>query len=157
MRNRYAIVAALAVAVSLVGAACSSSSDDACDGVKIENAWVRLPPGPNTALYMDITNTSAESFALSSASSDFAATYELHESKMSDGQMIMEKVPGQEIPIAPGTTTKLEPGGLHVMAIDIQEPLSVGDEKTFTLTFTNECSKAITAPVEVAESPGSEG
>ncbi len=157
MKNRYALVVALAVAVSLIGAACSSSSDDACGGVKIENAWVRLPPGPNTALYMDITNTSDESFALSGASSDFATTYELHESKMSDGQMIMVKVPGQEIPVAAGATTKLEPGGLHVMAIDIQEPLAVGDEKAFTLTFTNECSKEITAPVEAAEMPGSEG
>lgn len=157
MKNRYAIVAALIVAASLIGGACSSSSNDACDGVKIENAWVRLPPGPNTALYMDITNAGAEGFSLSGASSDFATTYELHESKMSDGQMIMEKVPGQEIPVAAGTTAKLEPGGLHVMAIGIQEPLAVGDEKTFTLTFTNECNMEITAPVEMAETPGSEG
>ena len=157
MSNRYAIVATLVMIMSLVGAACSSSNDDACDAVEIENAWVRLPPGPNTALYMDITNTSDGAFALSGVSSDFATTYELHESKMSDGQMIMEKVPGQEIPVAAGATTKLEPGGLHVMAIDIQEPLAVGDVKTFTLTFTNDCTTEITAPVETAEMPGSEG
>jgi len=157
MKNRFAFIAVLALALSLVGAACSSSSDSACDAVKIENAWVRLPPGPNTALYMDITNTGDASVALTAADSDFATTYELHESKMSDGQMVMEKVPGQEIPVAAGGTTSLEPGGLHVMAIDIQEPLAVGDEKTFTLTFTGDCSKEVTAQVEMAEMSGSEG
>ena len=157
MKNRFALVAVLALTLSLFGAACSSSSDSACDAVKIENAWVRLPPGPNTALYMDITNTGDASVSLTGADSDFATTYELHESKMSDGQMVMEKVPGQEIPVAAGGTANLEPGGLHVMVIDIQEPLAVGDEKTFTLTFTGDCSKEITAPVEMAEMSGSEG
>ena len=157
MKNRYALVAIPALALSLVGAACSSSSDSACDAVKIENAWVRLPPGPNTALYMDITNSSDEPVALTGADSDFATTYELHESMMSEGQMVMEKVPGQEIPVAAGATTNLKPGGLHVMAIDIQQTLSVGDEKTFTLTFTCDCSKEITAPVETAETPSGEG
>ena len=106
---------------------------------------------------MDITNSGDESIALTGADSDFATTHELHESKLSDGQMVMEKVPGQEIPVAAGATASLKPGGLHVMAIDIQETLSVGDEKTFTLTFTGDCSKEITAPVETAETPSGEG
>lgn len=154
MKNRLALLAVLVTAVSLVGAGCSSSSDSACDAVDIENAWLRLPPGQNTALYMDIVNGGGDSISLTGATSDFAAAYELHESKMSDGQMVMEMVPGQEIPVAAGTTTKLEPGGLHVMAIDIRETLAVGDAKTFTLTFSGECTKEITAPVKAAEMPG---
>jgi copper(I)-binding protein len=154
MKNRLGLVAVLVIALSLVGAACSSSSDSACDALKIENAWVRLPPGPNTAIYMDLVNSGDESISLTGADSDFAAKYELHESKMSDGQMVMEMVPGQEIPVAAGSTTSLEPGGLHVMAIDLEETLAVGDEKTFTLTFTGDCTKEITAPVEMAEMSG---
>ena len=157
MRNRRMLAAVIVVAMSLVGTACSSSSDDSCDAVKIENAWVRLPPAANTALYMDITNDGSDTIALKGASSDFAATYELHESMMDEGQMVMEKVPGQEIRVAPSTTTKLEPGGLHVMAISVQQPLAVGDEETFTLTFTDGCTKEITAPVKTAELPGSGG
>ena len=154
MKHRLALLAVLITSLSLVGAACSSSNDSACDAVDIENAWVRLPPGPNTALYMDIVNGGDDSISLTGATSDFATTYELHESKMSDGQMVMEMVPGQEIPVAAGGTTSLEPGGLHVMAIDLQETLAVGDEKTFTLTFTGECTKEITAPVKMAEMSG---
>jgi len=40
------------------------------------------------------------------------------------------------------------------MAIDLEETLAVGDEKTFTLTFTGDCTKEITAPVEMAEMSG---
>lgn len=157
MKNRRMLAAVIVVAVSLIGTACSSSSDDSCDAVKIENAWVRLPPAANTALYMDITNDGSDTISLTGAASDFAATYELHESMMVEGQMVMEKVPGQEIPVAPSTTTKLEPGGLHVMAISVQQPLAIGDEKTFTLTFTDGCTKEITAPVKTAELPGNGG
>ncbi|HZJ48037.1 MAG TPA: copper chaperone PCu(A)C [Acidimicrobiia bacterium] len=81
---------------------------------------MRLPPADTTALYMDITNKGDAAFVVTSATSDFASTYELHESKMADGQMVMEKVPSQEIPIAAGETVRLEPGGLHVMAIGIE-------------------------------------
>ena len=151
MKKSHVLAGALVVVAGLVGTACSSSSDDTCDAVKIDNAWVRLPPAANTALYMDITNEGSSTISLTGAESDFAATYELHESMMVEGQMVMEKVPGQEIPVAAGTTTHLKPGGLHVMAIDVQEPLEVGDEKTFTLEFTDGCSKEITAPVEMAE------
>ena len=40
-----------------------------------------------------------------------------------------------EIAIAAGQTVTLEPGGYHVMMLDLVEPLKTGDTFELTLTF----------------------
>jgi periplasmic copper chaperone A len=52
---------------------------------------------------------------------------------MNGGMMTMREV--DEIPIPAGATVILEPGGYHVMLLDLAEPLTVGDTIEVTLTF----------------------
>jgi copper(I)-binding protein len=52
---------------------------------------------------------------------------------------------------------KLEPGGMHTVALDILAPFAVGDEKAFVLEFTDMSTTEITAPVEMAPVSDSEG
>ena len=52
---------------------------------------------------------------------------------------------------------KLEPGGMHTVAVSTLAPFAVGDEKAFVLEFTDVSSKEIIAPVEMARMSGSEG
>jgi hypothetical protein len=149
MNARRITLPVLLLAFALVATACSSDdSGGGCNDIDVENAWLRLPPGENTALYFDVSNGGGTDTALVSASSDIAGMYELHETEMVEGKMEMKPVEGQQVPVPAGATVSFEPGGLHVMVMGLTTDLKEGDEVDFTLTFGAECTKEITAPVE---------
>jgi copper(I)-binding protein len=53
---------------------------------------------------------------------------------MQDGVMRMRPLP-RGVEIAPGFTAKFEPGGLHVMFLDLKRPLVKDDRFRATLAF----------------------
>lgn len=61
------------------------------------------------------------------------------------GMMTMREVERIEIPA--GTTVTLEPGGYHVMMMDVQRTLSPGDTIEITLTFERAGEVVVTAEV----------
>ncbi len=150
MFTRPGRLVGLLLVVALVVAACSGTSqaDDPCEKITVEDAFVRVPPGANTAVYATIVNGSDTEIALEGATSDFAGAYELHESIMKDDQMIMRPVEGQRIVIPPGGKVALAPGGMHVMAIGVSEELAEGDTVSMTLRFSGGCEKVVDAPVK---------
>jgi len=66
-----------------------------------------------------------------------------------DPQMRMQELT-DGLPLPAGETVTLQPGGYHVMLLDIAEPLEVGDEIELTLDF--EDADDVTITVEVAAS-----
>jgi copper(I)-binding protein len=66
-----------------------------------------------------------------------------------DPQMRMQQLV-DGLPLPAGETVTLEPGGYHIMLLDLAEPLEVGDEIEVTLDFENADDMNMT--VEVAES-----
>lgn len=66
----------------------------------------------------------------------------------SGGMMKMQKV--EYIAIPAGKTTKLEPGGYHVMLMKLAKPLKVGETITVSLTFEKAGKKEVTATVKEA-------
>ena len=94
-------------------------------------------PTDTGAIYMLITNNTAEDDALIGAAVPGCGTIELHEMSMEDDVMIMREVDGGEIPIPAGETVTLERGGLHVMCIDKAEPTAAGEIVPVTLEFAN--------------------
>lgn len=70
---------------------------------------------------------------------------------MGDGEMamVMREIDGG-LPLPAGETVTLQPGGYHVMLLDIAEPLEAGDEIELTLDFAN--ADDMTLTVEVAAS-----
>ena len=57
MNARRITLPVLLLAFALVATACSSDdSGGGCNDIDVENAWLRLPPGENTALYFDVSN-----------------------------------------------------------------------------------------------------
>jgi copper(I)-binding protein len=153
--KRHLTIIGLAVAVTLIASACSNDDDaesGSCEEITVEEAFVRLPPAENTALYFEVTNNGDSEIALVGASTDVATMVELHENIMNDGVMTMQPVEGQEIPVAAGATAVLEPGGLHVMAMGLTATLEEGDDVTWTLEFSNGCTTELTAPVKAIDS-----
>lgn len=132
--------------LALVTSACGGG-----DSVEIRDAWARNSAGMQNAgaVYMTITGAGdADKLVDVAVDSSVAAMAELHESSMDDeGTMSMQEVPQIDVP-ADGDVA-LEPGGFHVMLMQLAEPLEIGDEFTVTLTF--EDAGEIEVDVEVKE------
>lgn len=82
---------------------------------RIENAWLRLPPGPMPMLagFARIENRCREAVEIVGVRSDAFADVSLHETRMVDGISRMRAVPA--LPVEAGGSATLEPGGLHLM------------------------------------------
>lgn len=63
------------------------------------------------------------------------------------GTMTMQEVARVEVPA--GDTVAFEPGGYHVMLLDLAEPLVAGD--TFEMDLTFEKAGTVTVEVEVRD------
>ena len=61
------------------------------------------------------------------------------------GAMTMQPIESLELPA--GETVALEPGGYHIMLIELVAPLETGQEIEVTLTFENAGERTITVPV----------
>jgi copper(I)-binding protein len=162
-----ALMALLAVLFAAGLTACGDDGDEstvsqsggdgevaACDDLEAVGAFVRLPPGDNTAVYLDLTNNGDTDTALVGASADFAETFELHEMVADDeGVMEMRPIDGQTIPLPAGETVTLEPGGLHVMALGVTTELAEGDVVPVTLEFEGGCTITVDAEVRALDMP----
>jgi hypothetical protein len=125
--------AGIALIASVLLLAPLLSLADADVKVKVTDVWARATvPGQSVAAaYLNVV--SGGPAALVRAESPVAKTVELHEMKMDGSVMKMRAIPKIELPA--GKPVKLEPGGLHVMLIDIKQPLKVGDKVPLTLVF----------------------
>lgn len=132
-----------------------ATTTEVAAGIEVTAAWARTSPmvASAGAAYLEITNGGAEDDALLSASvpDTVAASVELHETRSAGpgpGNMgeesgegtgsstpMMEMVPVDRIEVPAGETVSLEPGGLHIMLLELVEPLEAGDEIELTLTF----------------------
>jgi copper(I)-binding protein len=102
--------------------------------IKIDDAWARptLGQARNGAAYLTITTTGAPD-RLVAASAPVAGKTELHTMTMNNN--VMQMRPVDAIQVTPGTDVKLQPGGLHVMLLDLKSPLKPGDKFPLTLKF----------------------
>ncbi len=101
--------------------------------VTVHEAWIRTPnPAVDVAAgYMTLVSTADEPLTVVAVSSPFANIVEMHETRTVDGMMSMQKTNALRIP--PRGTTKLEPGGTHLMLIGLTKPLPRQTEFTLRL------------------------
>ena len=102
----------------------------------ISQAWSRATPnGAKIAGgYVTIENKGAAPDKLIGGSGDIAGKVEVHEMAMNNGVMTMRPL-DKGLPIEPGKTVKLAPGGYHLMLMDLKIPLKQGDKVPLTLEF----------------------
>jgi copper(I)-binding protein len=120
--------------------------------IAVKGAWARSTPGnpnENSAGYAQVTNNGAQADRLvaASAPSNVAATVELHRTVRVGDQMKMEPVTGYDI--APGATLMLEPGGNHIMLLNLPAAMKAGTKIPISLRF--ERAPAMTVEFEVRE------
>ncbi|MBI2771733.1 MAG: copper chaperone PCu(A)C [Burkholderiales bacterium] len=109
----------------------------ALPAVKVEQAWVRssVPGQRGSGGYMKLTARKA--VRLVGISSPVAGVAEVHEMKMEGDVMKMRPLAGAlELPA--GKAVELRPGGLHLMLMDLKQPLAAGSSVALTLTLRDE-------------------
>ncbi|WP_374445352.1 copper chaperone PCu(A)C [Stella sp.] len=123
-------------------------------GVDISAPWARpsAPSARNGAAYLTIENRAAAPDRLLSAAAPVAGTVELH-TVVKDGD-VMRMRPVATIEIAAGATQKLQPGGYHIMLIDLKAPLKAGDRFPLDLTFEKAGRRQVEVVVGTAPAAG---
>lgn len=116
--------------------------------VTITDTWVKATAGAQdptmTAAFGVLTNHTDQDLTVVSATNDVTDHTELHEMAMVDGAMVMRPIAGG-IKIPANGTTTLEPGGLHVMIMDLTTPITPGDDVHVTLTLNDGTSMTCAA------------
>lgn len=101
--------------------------------VTVSNAWARASaPGQEVgAAYLNLkSDKPAKLIALASPAAD---SVEIHEMSMKNGVMKMRMLKTLDLPA--GKLVKLEPGGFHLMLVDLKKPLQAGENIEIVLTF----------------------
>ena len=110
-------------------------ADDADDALDFEDAVVRAmaEDADMTAIFGTLVNESNEDIEIVAFSSSVdAGINEIHETV--DGQMREMEEP---LIIPAGESVALEPGGAHLMLMDVKEPVMAGDEVTVTVELAD--------------------
>ncbi|MDG4782381.1 copper chaperone PCu(A)C [Micromonospora sp. WMMD961] len=156
-RRRAAVILPTVAALVAFGAAGCGSSDSpsaaesspsvsasaAAGVVTIRDPWVKAADKGMTAAFGTLVNDGDTDVTVTGATTS-VSPMELHEMTMKDGTMVMQAKQGG-IVIKAKSTHALEPGGDHLMLMNLAKPVQAGDELSFTLTFADGKTQQFTA------------
>lgn len=141
----------VALAAALTGMILSTSSLSAeparVGEISVEQPWARASIGRSrpAAAYFTVRNEGGEPDRLTAMASPAAGMAEIHTMTNENGVMRMHPAGPQEIP--PDGRLVLKPGGLHVMLMQLREPLVEGDTVSLELTFEQAGTVTVNAPI----------
>lgn len=143
-------IAALATVLALaLGAGAAQAHDYKLGSLHVIHPWTRATPKGAAVAggYLKVTNNGSEPDRLIGGATPVAGRFQIHEMTMDNNIMKMrEKEDGIVIP--PGGTVELAPGGLHVMMLDLKQPLVAGEKVKGTLRFEKAGSVDVEFTVE---------
>ena len=105
------------------------------------------PPGARAGgAFFTVENRGSQDDRLIAVASPAAAAAELHTMAMDGNVMRMRALRTIDVPA--GAKVALQPGGFHVMLLDLKQPLAVGEKIPLTLTFERAGTIEVTVNVE---------
>jgi len=105
--------------------------------MRVEDAWSR-PTAPGMSMgvaYFTLVNDTGVDDVLVSASTPVAARVEMHETAIEDGMARMR--PLAEIRVPARGRVDVAPGGIHLMLVELSQPMPDGSRAPLTLEFRN--------------------
>ena len=93
-----------------------------------------LPKAPVAGGFLTITNAGGDDRLVSISADAISGHGEIHDMEMVGDVMKMRELP-EGLPIPAGATVELAPGGLHMMFMELKQPLLAGDQIKVKLTF----------------------
>lgn len=126
-----------------------SDAPTAPQRIDIESPWARpAPAGGTSALYMTLVNGTTVTDTLKRVDMALADTTEIHETYQKE-ENVMGMRPIGPVPIAPKSRITLEPGGRHIMLLNLRSPLTADSTASVTVTFANAGSRRIQVPIQM--------
>jgi copper(I)-binding protein len=115
--------------------------------VVVSDAWVRATVASQngTAAYLKLQSKDAAK--LVGVSSNAANVAQIHEMKMQGDVMSMAPVAALDLPA--GQTVELKQGSVHIMLMDLKQPLIKDSTIDLTLKFQDAAGKAFTQTLQV--------
>lgn len=120
-----------APSAAVPSASASDAASSACP-LTVTDAWVKAVDTGMTGAFGVVANASDADVVITAATTTAAGTTELHETVDNGGTMAMQPVNQLDVP-ATGTLT-LEPGGNHIMLMNVPAPITPGQDVVITLT-----------------------
>ena len=120
--------------------------------ISVTDAWVRAVPGSTVAAaYFTARNDGTRPLTISGIRSPVAARTMIHETALVGTQSTMRA--HEQLPLAPGQSVHLSPGGLHIMLMDLQQPLAPGTQVPLVLLLEGGASLTVMARVRALGEP----
>lgn len=152
MKTKLKLLAVLAA----LGAPVMATADDAMpmmapvtqNALTLTDGYAHatLPNQPVAGGFVTIANAGDADDRLVAASSDIAGVMQVHTMAMDGDVMVMREL-ADGLPLPAGETVVLQPGGLHIMFMQLNSPLMAGETVPVTLTFENAGEVAVVLPI----------
>jgi copper(I)-binding protein len=136
------MVLLLAAIVALAGA-CSTGDD-----IGVDDPWAPPTAGDTGSFYAVFDNNSGETDLLIDGYSPACGRIEIHRTDVVDGTETMSRASAADLRVGNGDSLTFEPGGLHIMCIDMQEPFVEGQAVSLELTFESNGVLIFDVPIE---------
>ncbi len=150
-RLRFVVLGAL-----LLAGSAALAHEYVLGEIEIIHPVIRAtPPAAKVAGgYMLLMNNGEAADRLVGGSADFAGRVEIHEMKMDGDVMKMRELDGG-LEIPGGGEVTLEPGGYHLMFMELKQPMVAGDKHDVRLVFEKAGEIAVQFHVEEMQQAGS--
>jgi len=137
----------MVISAAVLGLTLAWQQASAGEGLKVEQLWARasLAGVRNGIVYGRLADAGGASVELVSASTPVADHVEFHVHSVTAGVMAMRSL--DEIKVEPGQVMTLQPGGKHMMLIDLKRPLTAG--QSFPLILKLADGDSVTVAVSV--------
>lgn len=125
------------------------ASSAAAASLELSDGWAKAADSGMTAVFGTLRNTGDRAVTVTGVTTDaVAGTAQLHETVMDQesGSTQMQEKPGG-FGIEPGRSLTLEPGGNHIMLMDLKCSLKAGTELGLDLELQDGAGEHLTVPV----------
>ena len=139
--SRRPFLAVVVGALLVVASLGSARADD----ISVETAWARASVARTGAAFVVVSNTGGAPDRLVAVASPVAADVMVHRSFEENGTMKMEHVAA--VVIEPRQRLEMKPGGLHIMLVNLKQPIKKGDQFPLSLRFERGGTKEVMATV----------
>lgn len=141
-------ILAVAAVAAIVAAGVASAHDYRLQTLHIDHPFARAtPPGARFGgVFLSVENKGDQIDRLLRVSTPVARAAELHQMVLDAGVMRMRPIAG--VDVKPAARVVLQPGGYHVMLVDLKHPLQAGEHFPLTLEFEKAGSIEVDVEVE---------
>lgn len=149
MLRRKSLLLAVVLIISTLIPAAQIYAHDNCGFISLVNGWARasVEGMTNSAAYGLVVNMTGVEDALIGGSTDAAEAVEIHEMVMAAGDVMQMRPIEGGIVVPNNSFATLQPGGLHIMLINLTQPLIAGEMLSLTLTFREAGDVSISLPI----------